>query len=284
MRPGDRYATTVRATDYWIEQADGDRETLDLDLLQRLRSAPVAEYTDVEATIALTQVAREQFVLYGTSSEHDLTDYQSREIIRTLRALTTRLGVSWSPEFRDFSSFRAYWLANGGHGSWAARREMVGNAFDPLLADLEEREEATLRDELVTPISPRGRTGWERVDVEIAELRRHFHHAETPQDYRNIGNDLIAVLEALSAVAYNPERHLFEGETEPPVEKTKNRLMRIVEVDCEDEGSDELVKLARANIELAQAVKHNPSGSRTRAGIAADAMIQLVNMVRRLQA
>jgi hypothetical protein len=161
---------------------------------------------------------------------------------------------------------------------------MVGNAFDPLIANLEDREEATLRDELITPISPLGRTGWERVDVEIAELRRHFHVAQTPQDYRNIGNDLIALLEALSAVAYDPERHLFEGETEPPVEKTKNRLLRIVEVDCEEEGSEELMKLARATIEFAQAVKHNPSGSRTRAGIAADAVIQFVNIVRRLQA
>jgi hypothetical protein len=160
---------------------------------------------------------------------------------------------------------------------------MVSELFDPLIEALEEREDATLRDELVTPVSPRGRTGWEKVDIEVAELRRHFHTAQTPQDYRNIGNDLVAVLEALSEAAYDLGRHLRKGESEPAIAQTKNRLTRIMEVDGVREGSAELVKLAKATIELAQAVKHNPSGSRARAGIAADAVIQLVNMVRRLQ-
>ena len=48
-------------------------------------------------------------------------------------------------------------------------------------------------------------------------------------------------------------------------------------------GSDELTKLGRATVEAAQAVKHNLDGTRLRAGIAADAVIQLVNMVRRLR-
>lgn len=93
----------------------------------------------------------------------------------------------------------------------------------------------------------------------------------------------MAVLEAISGAAYDPSRHLFEGEAEPPVTQTKNRLARIIEVDSEREGSDELLRLARATAEMAQAVKHNPGGSRVRAGIAADAVIQLANMIRRLQ-
>ena len=115
------------------------------------------------------------------------------------------------------------------------------------------------------------------------ELRRHFHNARTPQDYRNIGNDVVAVLEALSAAAYDPARHLFPGESEPPLAQTKNRLTRIVEVDSEPEGSDELARLARATVEMAQAVKHNAAGSRNRAGVAADAVIQLANIIRRIQ-
>lgn len=272
----------MRATDFWIEDKSGG-DTLDIDLVRRLRTGPVAEYTDVEAAIALAQLLSEQFTIYGTSGGQDLTDDDSREAMRTLAALTRRLGVAWKPEWRDFDSFRAYWGTHGGYGSWAVRRTMVSELFDPLVEALEEREDATLRDELVTPVSPRGRTGWEKVDVEVAELRRHFHTAQSPQDYRNIGNDLVTVLEALSEAAYDRGRHLFKGEIEPPLAQTKNRLTRIIEVDGTREGSAELVKLAKATIELAQAVKHNPSGSRTRAGIAADAVIQLVNMVRRLQ-
>lgn len=50
-----------------------------------------------------------------------------------------------------------------------------------------------------------------------------------------------------------------------------------------DVGSDGLLKLGRATVEAAQAVKHNLDGTRLRAGLAADAVIQLVNMVRRLR-
>jgi hypothetical protein len=132
-------------------------------------------------------------------------------------------------------------------------------------------------------LSPSGRTGWIAVDDEIAELRRHFHTARTPQDYRNLGNDVVTVLEALSAAAYHPMHHLFDGESEPPVAQTKNRLRRVVEVGAGTEASDELTRLATSTVDLAQAVKHNPNGSRIRAAIAASAVIQLAYIVRRLE-
>ena len=258
-------------------------DVLDFDLLEQLRARPVAAYTDVEAAIALAELLAQEFLLYGTNGEHHITDQGSRAAMRTLTALTKRLKVEWKPDFLDFPSFRAYWGAHNGYRSWQARREMVSELFGPLRESLETIEDEALRDELVMPVSPRGRTGWAAVDVEVDELRRHFHHADTPQDYRNIGNDLVAVLEALSAAAYNPEIHLYPGEVEPPVVKTKIRLARVVEHELAAVGSDELTKLGRATIEAAQSVKHNLDGTRTRAGIAADAVIQLVNMVRRLR-
>ncbi len=269
----------LRPSDYFEDEDD----VLDFDLLERLRVRPLAEYTDVEAALALAELLQQEFLLYGTSSDHHITDAGSREGMRTLTTLTKRLNVEWKPDFRDFPSFRAYWTAHNGYRSWAARREMVSDLFSPLRGLLEDIEDETLREDLVTPVSPRGRTGWQSVDTEVAELRRHLHNAETPQDYRNIGNDLVAVLEALSATAYDPVRHLYPGEVEPPVDKTKNRLSRVIEHECAAIGSDELTKLGRAAIEAAQAVKHNLDGTRMRAGIAADAVIQLVNMVRRLR-
>jgi hypothetical protein len=230
----------------------------------------------------LAQLLDGQYASYGTDSNQTITDSGSREAMRTLRAVTSRLDVPFEPPFRDFPSFRSYWGSHGGYGSWAARRAMVNELFGPLHEELERREESVLRD-LVEPISSREGTGWPTVDLEVAELRRHFHTATTPQDYRNIGNDVIAVLEALSAAAYDRSRHLTEGETEPKVADTKNRLARIVEVDFKTQGGAELRRHARSTIDLAQAVKHNPSGTRTQAGIAADAAIQLANMIRRIR-
>lgn len=275
----------MRPDDFWTgdESSVGSADRLNLTLVNRLRAGPISEYTDVEAAIGLARLLHEQFLRYGTDSTQAIADEESREALRTLRALTTRIGVPFEAPFRDLSGFRAYWGSHGGHGSWAARRSMLQDLFDPLHEVLESREEEVLRGELSEPISPRKGTGWPAVDEEIAELRRHFHSAQTVQDYRNLGNDIVAVLEAISEVAYDPVRHLFVGETEPAVAQTKNRLARIIEVDGGASGSAEIVKLAKATIELAQAVKHNPAGSRTRAGVAADAVIQLANIVRRLQ-
>jgi hypothetical protein len=277
----------VRVDDLWIDDDGLDPtsgESLNLTLLRRLRAGPIAEYTDLEATIALASLVQDQFLRYGTDSSQKITDPESREAMRTLLALTNRATAKFEAPFRDLAGFRAYWTSHGGHGSWAARREMIHELFDPLLQELERREDDVLRDELTQPISPRKETGWPAVDLEIAELRRHFHNAQTAQDYRNIGTDVVAVLEAISEVAYEPARHLFDGEVEPPIAQTKNRLARIIEVDAEPEGSAEIVKLAKATVDLAQAVKHNPAGSRNKAGIAADAVIQLANIIRRLQA
>jgi hypothetical protein len=270
----------MRVEDFFVDEGS---EVLDIDLLEALRAAPLADRDDLEAAIALAQLLDGQFVRYGTDSSQRITSDESRVAMRSLRALLERLNVSFTPPFRDFTSFHVYWGTHGGYGSWAARRAMVGELFGPVHEELERREEAALRGDLVEPISPRRATGWAAVDVEIAEMRRHFHAARTPQDYRNVGNDVVAVLEALSAAAYVPLKHLREGETEPAVVQTKDRLARVVEVDFQVTGGAELRRLARATIELAQAVKHNPAGSRNYAGIAADASIQLANMIRRIQ-
>ena len=68
------------------------------------------------------RIALQEFLKAGTDSSQQLNDAQSREVVRTLGAVADRLEVTFSPPFRDFSGFKAYWGAHGGYGSWA-----VGN-------------------------------------------------------------------------------------------------------------------------------------------------------------
>ncbi len=241
----------MRASDFWLGV---DGTYLDLDLLRSLRATTSAEHSDVEVALALADLLHEQFLIFGTSGGQALGDADAREAVRTLEAVVKRLGLDWTLPFVDMTTFRSYWLRNNARGSWEARRQILAPLFEPLRGQLEEIEDQSLRGELASPISPRGRTDWERVDTEISELRRHFHTARTPQDYRNIGNDVVAVLEALSAAAYDPGRHLRAGEAEPAVDRTKSRLMRIIEVEAGRDGSEELARLAKATIEFAQAV------------------------------
>lgn len=121
------------------------------------------------------------------------------------------------------------------------------------------------------------------MDVEISELRWHLLSALTAHDYRVVGLDCVAVTEALSACAYDPTRHLPAGEDEPPVAKSKQRLTRVIEIELVGSDNATLRKLAVAAIELAQEVKHSGTPTRQEAGVAADAVILVANIIRRLR-
>lgn len=131
-------------------------------------------------------------------------------------------------------------------------------------------------------MSPREAVGWPAVDEEIRELRRRFRSSTTPQDYRAVGTHCVGVIEALCRTVYNPKRHLRAGETEPPVDKSKQRLDRFIEDALPGEPNEELRGLAKRSVAVAHQVKHRPAATRRDAGVAADTVILLANILRRL--
>ncbi len=167
-------------------------------------------------------------------------------------------------------------------GSYDKMRQYVASIFDPIHAQLERMEEDRMENALARSISPRSSTGWPAVDVEIAELRRHFNAARTASDYRNIGTDCVAIVEALSRTVYDPAKHLRAGETPLPYDKTKQRLGRYIEVALTGKENEEIRGLAIKAIEAAQMVKHRTTPTRRDAGIAVDTVILLANLLRRL--
>jgi hypothetical protein len=278
----------VRPDDFFQDDDVGGvfglpRRRFNAELLARLRQGPLSDRDDVEVAVPLARLAHDDLEKYGTDSKQELTDTQMRDALRSLHVVVDRLGiVGFDVPFRDFSTFRSWWLKQGAKGSWQARRDLLSGLFDSLHDELAEREQQALSSTLVQPISPHARTGWSAVDTEISELRRHFLNARTPQDYRNVGLDCVAVTEALRRQAYDPERHLRGDEEEPPISNTKQRLGRFVEDAAPGTTAAALRKLARAAIEYAQHVKHSTTPTRREAGIAADAVIQLANLLRRL--
>lgn len=283
----------MRADDFFEDHIDPADDLLGLgepmvtnrlrrDLIRSLRIGPQAEADD-EVAVALARLVHDELESYGTGGGERLGDEDMRDALLALRAVLKRLAVPpLDLPFRDFTTFRSHWLKQGASGSWQARRDILNDLFGPLHDELADMETRSLERSLADPVSPRGRTGWSRIDAEVAELRRHFGGALTPQDYRNVGNDCTIVMEALSRQLYDPDRHLREGEQEPPVNNTKQRLERFVEDAATGPENAALRKLARAGIEMAQAVKHNPTPDRRSAGVAADATILLANLLRRL--
>lgn len=192
------------------------------------------------------------------------------------------MGVPFDLPFSDYRRFYSYWVANGCSGSWQARRDILNGLFEPVHLELARLEDAEISSTLARPITTHPGTGWSRVDAEINELRRHFAMARSEQDYRNVGNDCVAVLERLSEAVFDPSRHLGPGEDSPPVANTKLRLGRFVEHAAEGPPNSKIRKVAGAVIELAHAVKHRGTPTRRDAGIAADSVIQLADILRRL--
>jgi hypothetical protein len=96
-------------------------------------------------------------------------------------------------------------------------------------AELDRQEDAQFRAVNAEAVSPHTKTGWSKVDEELTELRRRFRTATTTQDYRDVGNRSVAVLDAISRTVYDPAVHVRAGETELSPDKMKLRISRYVE-------------------------------------------------------
>jgi hypothetical protein len=264
-------------TDPWLPAGMGALKAL----VDQLRAGALDGRTDLEAAIALAALAHDELLAFGTGGGQQLTDPQIASVLVALRAVTKRLAVTFDPQFRNFTTFKTYWLRNDGFNSWHARRTMLEELFEPLHMTLVRLEENTL-DALANPITPHAELGWPVVDEEIRELRRRFQTASTPQDYRALGTNCVGVLIALSGTVYDASKHLRPEETEPPLDKTKQRLTRYVEASLGGQENEDVRGLAIKAIELAHHVKHSPASTRREAGIAADAVILLANIFKRL--
>jgi hypothetical protein len=280
----------VRPDDFFIVGDDAfglsggvPQRTLNMDLLAQLRKGPLLGKDDADAGVALARLVHDELEAFGTDGRQIVTDAGMSLALLALSSVVDRMNLPpFKPPFRDLRSFKAYWLREKAWGSWAARRMLLEQIFGPLHDALADAESRALASTLAEPVSPHPRTGWGAVDTEIGELRRHFRSASTPQDYRAVGNDSVAVIEGISRAAYDPARHLRPGETEPPVDKTKLRLERVIEDALPGSDNEFYRKLARAAIEVAQAVKHSTTPTRGEAGIAADSVILLANIMRRI--
>lgn len=202
-------------------------QAANVELLEKLRHAPHADRSDLEVAIALVDLVHPELEAFGTGGGESLTNAHIGLALRTLNAVLARLGMGTDLPFRDFTTFRSYWLREGASGSWQARRDLLDSLFEPLRAKLYAAEDRVLGSTLAEPVSPRTSLGWDGVDAEIRELRRRFRDSSTPQDYRAVGLLCVGVLEALGKTVYDPSRHLRQGETEPGSDKSKtNRQIR----------------------------------------------------------
>ena len=279
----------MRIDDFWIHEDEfwGRPEPqLNIELLTELRSRKPEQSDDVESALALLRIVYDDFLAYGTTGTTQMTDAGSRDALRTLRNLLTKIGhASFDLPFSDFSSFRSFWLSSDARGSWQARRDLLRPIFEPALKYAEELQDASLsrsNGSTLLPMPHDFRASWRKVDDELVALKKNFSIARTPQDYRNVGNDCVAVLIRIGEIVYSDEVHAAFGGAMPPRDSTKERIGRFVEQRLSGSANSSLRSLVRRVIELAQDTKHDLDGSRLRAILIADSVIMLANIVRSL--
>jgi hypothetical protein len=93
----------------------------------------------------------------------------------------------------------------------------------------------------------------------------------------------VSVTELLGDAVYDPTKHLRSGETAISRGETKKRFDRHIEVALAGNDHATVRSLARAVVAFSQEVKHGTTPTRRDAGIAADSVIMLANLLRRLE-
>src|SRR5574337_1243170 len=255
---------------------------LRVDLLDQLRAGPVAGVDDLDVAIALSGLVWDELKAYGTDGATRLDNEQIALAQRALKATLHRIGIELDFPWRNFESFKTHWIKNECSGSWQARRVHLEEFFGPVQQQLDKLEGAPFRAVNAEAVSPHTKTGWPKVDVELTELRRRFRTASTTQDYRDVGNRSVGVLEAISRTVYDPTVHVRVGETELSPDKTKLRIARYVEDSLAGKDNEAIRGVVVKTIELAHNLKHSAEPTRREAGIAADAVIMLANILRRV--
>lgn len=255
---------------------------LDTDRLARLVSAAEPGTPDVDAAVALLDLARDELHKSGTGGTPITTDNGMRLAIRALQRTSSRVGHEVTLPFHDHKSWKRYWIARGATNNYTARRAILSELFDEHYATLLHLQDQALDATLIEAVSARAVLGWPDVDTEISELRRLFRRATSPQDYAAVGLVCVRVTEAVGRQVYDHATLTPAGEPEPKLADTKTRLDRYVAARLPGSGNERLRRYARTAIELAQEIKHRKSPTRAEAGIAADAVIALANLLRRL--
>jgi hypothetical protein len=278
----------VNPDDFFLRDIADDTLTdeVSVELLEGLRRGPFRDLDDLNVAIGLTKLVHKELEAFATEGVVGMRlDADQTELaLKAEKAVLQRLSIGLELPFRNLDTFRDHWLAEGisGTGSWQRRRRLLSELFEPVHRRLIELEEERFRNEVAAPIGGSVETGWQAVDNELRQLATAFKRAQTPQDYRNVGNLSVGVLEALSRTIYDPARHLPEGEDEPPVSHTKDRLDAYVRSEFGGRENAKLRTLLRSAIEYAQSVKHSTTPTRKEAAIAADSVVLLASTLRRL--
>ena len=127
--------------EFFLDSGPIGQRILNRDFLERIRLGEDIDRSDVDVAVALVRLAHDELEAYGTDGTQRTSDDEIRRVLQTCRRVLKRIGISFDLPFSDFRRFRSHWLANGGYGSWQARRDILNALFEPVHRQLAHRED-----------------------------------------------------------------------------------------------------------------------------------------------
>lgn len=201
-----------------------------------------------------------------------------RELMVALQATTERLDIKFAPERDSLGALVKLHpeIATGGSliAGVVARRQ-----FEPLLEALDEPADRQVLEPIGLP-----QTGWDRVDQDIAELRKNAAGATSGHDRGAVGRLCREVLVSVAKTAYDEDRHgpLSEREEGAGGGTVMRKLEAILAKEASGSSHAELRSVLRKTMEFANTIQHRAGASDAEAMICADITIALTAAFRRL--
>lgn len=261
---------------------------LDNELLEQIIKASPERPSDIDALDGVIRLLRSEIEQHSSRGWATISDSDLDLLNRTYRTLCARLGVE-GPRlpFRDWTEYQRWRRRE----NWefyeqieSAHKELA--YWDEFFCELEthvlDMLEASWTYDLLRAISPHQNTGWDAVDDEIRQLRERFAAARSAADHSAVGHQCVRVIEKLAIAAYDDDIHgrFSEGTTSPS--DTKNRFEAIISAHASGRDNAAIRKLSKDIVVLTQEVKHRHTPDRADAGVAADSVVYLANVIRRL--
>ncbi len=170
--------------------------------------------------------------------------------------------------FEALAAWRAKWRS-GDLPKWADRREYVRRLYDPLVAAIK----AGPRRVFVEP------TGWEKVDRMLADVNSRLVQAKNGEDSQSVGHLCRELLVALSILVHDPVRHPPTDDKTPSPTDAKRKLDAYLAAELVGGSNEEIRKLARAAVDLANALQHRQGATLREAVLCAEGTCTVVNLV-----
>lgn len=252
------------------------------ELLLELRAGLSEQTSDIDAARILLDLIQNELTMYGTYGGNKLNDEELELVLRTFKVVLRRLGCRVEFEFRNFTTFRSRWVETGmvGTGAYEARRSYIERQLFAPREFIEVLED----NKLTRSLRPHGAVitseSWFEVDTEISELVRKFEAATTSQDYRALGTNCVGTLEALGRAVFDADS-MNAGES-IPVDRIIPRLEAFMNTYASGSTNTELRSCVRSTATLAHRLKHRSNPTVAMAGVAAEAVIALTNIVKRI--